>query len=204
MHQQTVAKKYGKKSFQEIRTVKGEEYHPSTPYNNAMMIQIYINERVDKTLKILEDNDFHDFRKSLDQKMKNLTSSGHLTAPRQAGIITEQMEQELWGKIFQDGKNQKKLLRIVYFLVGKHFALRSRREHHYFRHGMGSQIKIDGNGPNKKIIHQEDLSENNNRGLKHVKYKGKTGTIFSTGRSHCAVEIIEKYLKKISPKSKFF
>ena len=98
--------------------------------------------------------------------------------------------------------NQEKLLRIVSFLVGKHFALRSRQEHHYLRHAMRSQIK--SNGPDKKIIYQEDLSENNNRGLKHVKYKGKTGTIFSTSGSHCAVEIIKKYLKKISPKSKSF
>ena len=76
-------------------------------YNIAMMIQIYINERIDNTIKIMEDNDFHEFRKSLDKKLKYLTSSGHRTAPRQAEFITEQMEQELWGKIFLDGKNQK-------------------------------------------------------------------------------------------------
>ena len=29
------------------------------------------------------------------RKIKNLTSSGHRTAPREAEIITEQMEQEL-------------------------------------------------------------------------------------------------------------
>ena len=89
------SKKNGKQSFQEIRTVKGEEYYPSTLYNIAMIIQIYMNERVDKTLKIMEDNGFHDLLKSLDKKMKNLTTSGHLTAPSQAGIITEQMEQGL-------------------------------------------------------------------------------------------------------------
>ena len=58
MHQQAVAKN-GRKPFQEIRTVKGEEIHPSTFYNIAMMIQIYINERVDNKKKIMEDNDFH-------------------------------------------------------------------------------------------------------------------------------------------------
>ena len=47
----------------------------------------------------MEDNGFYVFRKSLDKEMKNLTSSGHRTAPRQAEIITEQMEQELWGNI---------------------------------------------------------------------------------------------------------
>ena len=50
------------KPFQENRTIKGEEYHPSTLYNIAMMIQIYINERVDNTIKIMENNDFHGFR----------------------------------------------------------------------------------------------------------------------------------------------
>ena len=59
------------------------------------MIKIYINERVDNTIKIIEHNDFHGFRKSLDKKIKNLTSSRHRTAPRQAEIFTEQMKQEL-------------------------------------------------------------------------------------------------------------
>ena len=57
----------------------------------------------------MEDNDFHGFRKSLDKKMKNLTSIGHRTAPRQAEIITEQTVQELWEKIFLDGMNQKNI-----------------------------------------------------------------------------------------------
>ena len=76
MHQQAVAKN---EKIQEIRIDKGEEDHPSTLYNIAMMIQIYINEGVDNTIKIMEDNDFHGFRKSLDKKMKNLISSGHCT-----------------------------------------------------------------------------------------------------------------------------
>ena len=83
------------KLIKEIRTIKGEEYHPSTLYNIAMMIQIYINERVDNTTKIMEDYDFLGFRKSLDQRMRNLTSSGHRTARRHAEIITDQMEHEL-------------------------------------------------------------------------------------------------------------
>ena len=65
MHQQAVAKKR-EKSFQEIRTVKEEEYHPSTLYNIAMIIQININERVDNTIKIMEDNGFHCFMSQID------------------------------------------------------------------------------------------------------------------------------------------
>ena len=65
MHQQAVAKN-GKTPFQEIRTVKGKEYHPSTLYNIAMTIQIYINERVDNTIKIMEDKDFHGFMSQID------------------------------------------------------------------------------------------------------------------------------------------
>ena len=36
----------------------------------------------------------------------------------------------------------KKLLRTNYFLLGNHFALRSRQEYHDLRQGMGNQIKI--------------------------------------------------------------
>ena len=198
MHQQAVAKK----PFQEIRTVKREEDHPSTLYNKAM-IQIYINERVDYTTKIMEDNDFLGFRKSPDKnKLKNLTSSGHRTAPRQGEIFSEQMEQELREKHSWNQPNN--LLRTVYFLVGKHFALRICREHHDLRHEMGSQIKTVGMVQEKKVIYQKDLSKNNNGGLKHANNKAKTGTIFSTGGSYCPVEIIEKYMKKDPPKSKSF
>ena len=42
MHQQAVAK-IRKKDFHEIRTVKGKEYHLSTVYNIAKMIQVYIS-----------------------------------------------------------------------------------------------------------------------------------------------------------------
>ena len=65
MHQQAVAKN-AKKPFQEIRTVKREEYHPSTLHNIAMMIQIYISERVDNIIKIMEDKDFHGFMSQID------------------------------------------------------------------------------------------------------------------------------------------
>ena len=48
--------------------------------------------------------------------MKNLTSSGHRTAPREAKYITEQMEQELWGKLFLDEIKQKKTFKNSLFL----------------------------------------------------------------------------------------
>ena len=43
----------------------------------------------------MEENDFHGFLKSLDKKLKYITSSGRRTAPREAKNITEQMEQDL-------------------------------------------------------------------------------------------------------------
>ena len=98
-------------------------------------------------------------------------------------------------------KNEpKKLLKTVYFLFGKHFALKNCREHHDLRHEMGSQIKFVGMGQEKKVMYQEDLSKNNNGGLKHANYKAKTGTIFSTGGSQLSKSI----WTKIHPKSKLF
>ena len=66
MHQQAIAKETEKKLFKENQTVKGEEYHPSTLYNIAMIIQIYINERVDNTIKTMKDNYFHEFMSQID------------------------------------------------------------------------------------------------------------------------------------------
>ena len=54
MHQQwqKAVAKNGKNLLEKFE-VKGEEYHPNTLYNIAMMIQIYINEPVDNTMKII-------------------------------------------------------------------------------------------------------------------------------------------------------
>ena len=146
----------------------------------------------------MEDNDFHGFRKSLDKKLKYLTQVTTVLPQDKQKLLLNKWNKN-YGEKYSWTERTKKLLRTVYFLVGKNFALRSRREHHDLRHGMGSQIKIVGMGQEKKVIYLEDLSKNNNGGLKHANYKAKTGAIFSTDGSHCPVEIIEKYLKKVSP-----
>ena len=54
-HRKEVAK--NKKNLcQEVRTVKGEKYHPSTLYNIAMVIRIYVNALVNNTINIMEDD----------------------------------------------------------------------------------------------------------------------------------------------------
>ena len=166
-----------------------------------MNIQLYINERVDNTIKTNEDNDFHGFRRFPDKKMKNLKSTWPPYCSKTSRNyywtnVTRTMRKNVLG-----WNDPQKLLRTVYFSVGKHFALRSSQEHDDLRHGMGSQIKIVGMEQEQKVIYQKDLSKITNGGLKHANYKAKTVKIFSTGGSHCPVEFTERYLEKIPSKS---
>ena len=57
--------------------------------------------------------------------MKFLTKSGQQPEKRQAAVITEEMEQELWSKQILGDDDPTKLLRTVFFFLENtsHFAL---------------------------------------------------------------------------------
>ena len=78
------------------------------------------------TVKFFKDEEFDEFRRALDRKMKVLTKAGYRKEVRQAQVITDEMEAELWRKAVLGSSSPKILLRTIFFLAGKHFALRSR------------------------------------------------------------------------------
>ena len=96
------------------------------------------------------------------------------------------------------------LLQTVYFLNGKHFALRSRDEHRNLRAGVSAQIKVMGMGADQYIQYTEDMSKNNSGGIKDAKYTPKTGSIFPTGGPNCPVAIISLYISRIPKNSAAF
>ena len=137
----------------------GNEYQPDTLYDFATTIQMLLNHG-NIPRNIFTDGDFHETRLALDKRMKILTKSGYCRPIRQAGIITDAMEQELWKDKILGCENPKKFQRTVYYILTKHFIMRGRGEHRDLRAGESSQIKILGMGPEKRVEYHGDFSKN--------------------------------------------
>ena len=198
-----IAPQYLKAFITKIKKQTGEEYPPNTLFQMAQTIQILIKDQ-GLQINIFEDDEFKPFRLGLDSKMKELTRQGYRREKRQAEIIIAEMEIELWEKGILGINNALQLVQTVYFLVGKHFCLRGRSEHHNLLWGANSQIQLLGMGAQKRIKYVENISKTNGGGLKHAKKETKTGYIFPTGGDNCPVQIIEFYMSKIPPEATKF
>ena len=164
--------------FLEVRKNSGEEYPPKTLAAMLNIMQMMVVDNGGK-INLIKDPEFLNVRKHLDSRMKFLTKSGQQPEKRQAAVITEEMEQELWSKQILGDDDPTKLLRTVFFLIGKHFALRSREEHRNLK--AFQNIKLVGMGRDEKVVYLEDFAKNNQGGLRHAKHSPKTGFIFPTG-----------------------
>lgn len=129
---------------------------------------------------------------------------GFQPARRQAEVITQDMEAELWQKQILGAENPHVLIRTAYFLVGKFFALRSREEHHALKCGVSAQVTIVGMKPNYYVQYTESSSKNNNGGIKHARYNPKSGRIYPTGGLNCPVAILQKFISLTPPKATKF
>ena len=197
------APQYLAKFADEIRNTSGQPYSPDSLLHLFKVLQMYLKD-LSIPVNIFKDANFEVFRRKLNKRMKTLTHQGYRKPQRKAEIITEEMEKQLWTSKILGTENPRMLLRTVYFLSGKLFALRSRDEHRKFRVGPTAQIKVTGMGSKKKLVYSEDYSKNNSGGLLHSKFKPKTQEIFSSGGIHCPVKIFEFYLSKIPPKATSF
>ena len=101
--------------------------------------------------------------------MKMLTKQGREKQPKKAEVVTEEMESELYRMGILGDQCPETLLRTVYFLVGKFFALRSREEHRALSWGVGAQIQHIGMGKNEKIVYLERNSKTYKGGMKNYK-----------------------------------
>ena len=184
--------------FQEVKKEDGSEYPPSTVGNMFRSLQMYLNENFpQRKINVKSDIEFINVRKSVNARMMALTEAGLKTPQKQAEKVSEEMETALWQKRILGDSNPRKLLRTVFFIVGKHFALRSRDEHHNLRAGATAQIRVAGMGKNCRIEYYEDMNKNNSGGVKDEKRESKLGVIYGTGCENCPVSFVKKYLSLI-------
>ena len=159
---------YLSKFFNEVRKVDGSPYPPKTLGWMLQLMNMLAKElRVE--MNLCTDLEFKRTRDYLDTKMKELTANGYQAARRQAAIVTDKMEEDLFNRNILGIDNPNKLMQTVYFLVGKHFALRSRQEHRDLKFGSDAQIKIEGMGMHEKIVYREVMAKNNRGGAYYLR-----------------------------------
>ena len=100
---------------------------------------------------ICSDMEFERCRRYLDETMKRRTINGFQNPKRQASIVNEDMDIDLFQRNILGTDDPRKLLHNVCFLVGKFFALRSRQEHRNLSAGVEAQIKVEGMNDNDRV-----------------------------------------------------
>merc|ERR1712226_583582 len=109
------------------------------------------------------------------------------------------MEEEVWAKRLLGDEDPKKLLATVYYLVAKHFGVRTRAHHRELTWGSSSQIKLVGEGTADEHFEYEDV----------ILRAGKMGRVCKrfmrkTGGKCCPVAILKKYTSLIPKTSSNF
>ena len=135
----------------EVKTVTGDDYYPNTLYELVTSLQYHIRSN-GTPINLLEDDSFYEMRQILDAKMKELSAKGLGSKKRQAEIITEEEENQLWARNILGEDTPEQLIHTILYLIGLNFALRAGKEHRNLRVGTLSQLTIGKSGIYMYII----------------------------------------------------
>ena len=187
----------------EVTKQKGYGPYPGhTLYQMIKAIQKYLNvNRIDWKLVENCDKDFEDTKIALDNVMKQRTAQNIGVNKRQAGVITEGLEDRLWQNGFLGEDTPQKLSYIVLFLLGLHVMLRAVDEHYDLRRDMPGkpsqlQFECDHEGRKCLVYHEDFVSKTHDDGLADRQFDSKEVWVFpnESNPERCTVRLVEKYL----------
>lgn len=107
-------------------------------------------------MKFLSDDKFKPIQNTLDALMKQGARDGLGLNKRQAAIITEEMEDELWAQGLLGDSNPRTLLNTVVYVLGLHFALRGRDEHRRLRN-KPSQLTVQMGKDGRRYVQYQEV-----------------------------------------------
>ena len=82
-----------------------------------------------RKVSFFSDEIFEKLRKSLDIEMKISAQKKLGLKPRQAVVVSEEIENFLWDKSFLGNSNPEVLLRTTFYLIGLNFGMRAGHQH---------------------------------------------------------------------------
>ena len=112
----------------EVQKLDGEDFPPKTLYQIVLCIQFYY-ETKGITWQLLRDEAFKELKFTLDNVMKQRTSSGIGIIVKKADIISKTDEDILWNRGILGSENPEQLLHTVLYVVSLSCALRAGKEH---------------------------------------------------------------------------
>ena len=180
----------------EVKSEKGEQLSPQTLNHMTSILQMTIK-NINNSFNVYSDMDYQKFRVALENRKAASRALGIQRLSLNVGVITPEMEKDLWHKNLLGAENPKKLLVTIYFLVSKHFGVRARAHHRELRWNPSSQINLKGEGDNEHIefIDSYNLKPGQPRPPVYMR---------KTGGPYCPVEIMKKYISLIPKLSQNF
>ena len=186
----------------EVRNKLGNEYSATTLHHIVCGIMRFIRSE-QAFIDFFSDPEFAEFRQTLDGEMKRLQSKGIGSQVRKAEVLTPEEEELLWTKGFLGDHSPQALLNTVFFMNGLYFALRSGSEHRNLRLNPPQIRVVETSGKRPYLQYTEDISKNNQGGLKHRKQAKKDVKHYANedNPSRCYVRLHKLYISKLSPDS---
>ena len=181
-----------------IRKEDKSEYPPSSLRSIVSGIFSHFRRVLNRHWDFFKDVEFSKSRAVLDAKMRQLTRAGHCGVRRKAEPISQKMEDTMWSSGILGDDNPKKLLHTVLYMLGVHFALRSRSEHRALRFGKNSQLQLLVKDGVECLQYREDCSKTRQGGLKDRFVEPKEGIVFSDGLVDSKRDLVLLYKKYVS------
>ncbi|XP_033741792.1 zinc finger MYM-type protein 2-like [Pecten maximus] len=181
----------------ECRRQDGTEYPGNSLYQLVSGLLRYLRENGVIIMNYLNTGDlrFQGFRKTLDARMKDLTSRGIGGRKKEADPISPENENVLWEKEQLGGKSSQSLLNTVFYYNCKLFGLRGMDEH---RALCGEQFVLGADELGTLIEFQGRTSNNFAGGLNQRKIQPKCMKHYSEARSDRSLyDLYELYLEKV-------
>lgn len=187
--------KWISKFLLEVRRVDGNNYTGETLYQMLCGLLRYLRINGREQIDFFQDVTFKPMLAALDNKMKNLKSSGIGVTKKQAEPISETEEELLWKQGLLGDTNPGVLSDTMIWMCGLFFALRGGAE---LRDVKRQQIKLVESPDGSYLEYQENVSKNNPGGLKHRKVEPKTVTHFEnkSNPSRCFIRHYKLYISK--------
>ena len=187
----------------EIRKKDGTEYPPKTLYQIVCCFKRHFEANGKHNINPLSNEEFGNFRRTLDAEMQRLHRKGLGTQPKQAEPITEDEESRLWRSGQLGKQSSQALLNTVYYYNCKMFGLRSQDEHRNLSTDQFEK-KVDENG---KVFLQFTgrASKTNRGGLHHMKINKVIRQYENlSDPQHCIVNIYVLYFTLIPKTGQFY
>ncbi len=141
------------------------------------------------------DPEFHFVKSVIDSQMKALRGQGIGCKKQQAEPLTASEGEQLWEKGLLCDRNPKVLLETMIWMCGLFVALRSGQEHRSLRPGQIELVEVPGKSPH--LVYHEDVSKNNQGGLKHRRIQPKSVVHYANPDSwQCFVCLYRLYCSK--------